>query len=171
VRLIRSTQRNNNYGRKTLDVTYENFCEDVDLQLDGYFLFMQQCAPYTKRNKKEFSLVNLSLIYGVIAPKFSVYEGIGTIMLVEYTAIKSGLLYLNSCVTAEMKGVGFRVNSVNPGGIRDGQSVSFLERHDYHYNSRGILDFGDVTDAVNHLRSNSSKYIFGQNIIVDNGLF
>ena len=34
--------RNKNYGRKLEDVTFEDFCENVDMHLGGYFLVAQQ---------------------------------------------------------------------------------------------------------------------------------
>ena len=37
-------------------------------------LFTQQCAEYFRREQTPFSLVNVSSIYGVIAPKFDIYN-------------------------------------------------------------------------------------------------
>lgn len=162
-----SYPRSQSYGKKFFDVSYDDFCENLSLHLGGYFLFMQQCAHYAKRNGKEFSLVNLSSIYGVIAPKFSVYEGTGMTMPVEYAAIKSGLLHLNRYVTAEMKGTEFRVNSVSPGGILAGQPESFIERYNSQCSFKGMLDPTDIIGTVSFLLSDDSRYILGQNLVID----
>lgn len=164
-----SYPRNKNYGRKFFEVEYEDFCENLSLHLGGYFLFMQQCADFAKNNGGSFSLVNLSSIYGVIPPKFDVYEGTDMTMPVEYAAIKSALLHLNRYVTAEMKGSSFRVNSVSPGGILAGQPESFLKRYASHCVSKGMLESEDVVGAISYLLSDQSRYVCGQNLVVDDG--
>lgn len=161
--------RNSNYGRKFFDVSYEDFCENVSMHLGGYFLFMQQCAKYAKTEGKVFSLVNMSSIYGVIAPRFDVYADTEMTMPVEYAAIKSALQHLSSYVTSYMKGTAFRVNCVSPGGILAGQNRDFLERYNQYCGSKGMLDAEDVIGAVLFLLSDASRYVNGQNIIVDDG--
>jgi NAD(P)-dependent dehydrogenase (short-subunit alcohol dehydrogenase family) len=161
--------RNGNYGRKLFEVAYEDFCENLSLHLGGYFLFMQQCAKYSQSHDREFSLVNMSSIYGVIAPRFEVYEGTPMTMPVEYAAIKSALQHISSYVAAYMKGTQFRVNCVSPGGILDGQNASFVADYNKYCNDKGMLDAGDVVPTVLFLLSDASKYIVGQNIVVDDG--
>lgn len=161
--------RNNHYGRHFFDVTYEDFCENLSLHLGGYFLFMQQCAKYATDEKKSFSLVNMSSIYGVMAPRFEVYAGTAMTMPVEYAAIKSALQHLGSYVTAYTKGSKFRVNCVCPGGILAGQDQAFLDRYNVHCRDKGMLDPDDIVGAVLFLLSSASEYVCGQNIIVDDG--
>lgn len=159
--------RNSNYGRKFFDVTYDDFCENTSSHLGGYFLFMQQCAKYSIDSKVEFSLVNLSSIYGVISPRFDVYAGTEMTMPVEYAAIKSALQHLGSYVTAYTKGSDFRVNCVSPGGILAGQDNAFLHKYNAHCRSKGMLEASDIVGTVVFLLSDSSRYICGQNIVVD----
>lgn len=161
--------RNKNYGRKVFEVTYEDFSENLGLHLGGYFIFMQQCAAYAQECGEAFSLVSMSSIYGVMAPRFDVYEGTKMTMAVEYAAIKSGLLHLNRYFTNYMKGTGFRANSVSPGGLLDGQDERFLEKYNSHCMAKGMLDPSDITGAVNFLLSDNSRYIVGQNLVVDDG--
>ncbi|MDF1622647.1 MAG: oxidoreductase [Pseudohongiella nitratireducens] len=161
--------RNKNYGRKVFEVSYQDFTENLGLHLGGYFLFMQQCAAYALAKNESFSLVNLSSIYGVVAPKFDVYKGTNMTMAVEYAAIKSGLLHLNKYFTNYMTGTKFRVNSVSPGGILDGQDERFLNKYNSHCVSKGMLDPSDITGAINYLLSDSAQYVAGQNLIVDDG--
>ena len=87
--------RNKGYGAHFFDVSLDSFNENLNLHLGSSFLFTQQCAAYFKNNETPFSLVNISSIYGVIAPKFEVYENTPMTMPVEYAAIKSALLHLN----------------------------------------------------------------------------
>jgi len=161
--------RNENYGREALDVTYEDFCENVGLHLGGYFLFMQQCAVYSKAQGSDFSLVNLSSIYGSIAPRFDVYENTNMTMPVEYAAIKSAVQHTTNYFNAYMKGSRFRANCISPGGIFADQPPEFLKSYRDKCNVKGMLEPSDITGSVAYLMSDLSKYICGQNIIVDDG--
>jgi len=161
--------RNENYGRKALDVTYKDFCENVGIHLGGYFLFMQQCAVYSKRNDAEFSLVNMSSIYGSIAPKFDVYKNTNMTMPVEYAAIKSAILHTTNYFNAFMKGTKFRANCISPGGISAGQPREFLVNYQNKCSRKGMLDSEDIVGGVLFLLSNFSEYIVGQDIVIDDG--
>jgi NAD(P)-dependent dehydrogenase (short-subunit alcohol dehydrogenase family) len=161
--------RNKHYGRELFEVTYDDFCENVSLHLGGYFLFMQQCAKYSKQQNKQFSLVNMSSVYGVVAPRFDVYQGTGMTNAVEYAAIKSALQHLVSYFSSAMRGTSFRVNAVSPGGIRDSQPQSFIKRYAEYCNQKGMLDVDDVVGSIVFLLSDKSKYIVAQNLVVDDG--
>lgn len=161
--------RNDNYGKSFFDVTYEDFCENLSLHLGGYFLFMQQCAKYAVEAQARFSLVNMSSIYGVMAPRFEVYVGTPMTMPVEYAAIKSALQHLGNYVSAYTKKSQFRVNSVSPGGILAGQDREFLDRYNGYCRDKGMLEPKDIVGAVLFLLSDASEYVVGQNIIIDDG--
>lgn len=163
--------RNPRYGRHFFKVEYDDFCENTGLHLGGYFLFMQACAAYSLERRQLFSLVNLSSIYGSMAPKFDIYSDTSMTMPVEYAAIKAGVEHMTRYVNAYMKGQhsGFRANCVSPGGILAGQDKKFLDSYDSHCLSKGMLDATDMTGAVVYLLSDASRYIVGQNIIIDDG--
>ena len=163
--------RNANYGRHFFDVEYSDFCENTGLHMGGYFLFMQSCARYALERQQPFSLVNMSSIYGSMAPRFDVYTGTEMTMPLEYAAIKAGLEHMTRYVCAYMKGRApdFRANCVSPGGILAGQNQQFLARYGEYCLSKGMLDSEDVTGAIVFLLSDASRYIVGQNLIVDDG--
>ncbi|WP_349971482.1 oxidoreductase [Pseudomonas caspiana] len=161
--------RNTNYGKDFLDVTHKDFSENLSLHLGGYFVFMQQCVRFSMENSSAFSLVNMSSVYGVIAPKFEVYEGTGMGMPVEYAAIKSGLQHITRYANAFAKGTGFRANCLCPGGILDGQADQFLQRYGAHCQNKGMLDAEDVVGSTLFLLSPLSQHIVGQVLVVDDG--
>ncbi|MDH1500094.1 oxidoreductase [Comamonas terrigena] len=163
--------RNPRYGRQFFDVEYADFCENTGLHIGGYFLFMQACARYALERQQTFSLVNLSSIYGSMAPRFEVYTDTAMTMPVEYAAIKAGLEHMTRYVNAYMKGrgVAFRANCVSPGGILAGQDERFLASYGKHCLSKGMLDAQDVTGAIVFLLSDAARHIVGQNLIVDDG--
>lgn len=160
--------RNANYGAKLEDVTYNDFCQNVNLHLGGYFLTAQQFALFFE--KQGFgNIVNLSSIYGVVAPRFEIYDHTGMTMPVEYAVIKSGIIHLTRYLAAYYKGKGLRFNCISPGGIANRQPPAFVERYNAHTLSKGMLDAGDLCGTLLFLLSHDSRYVNGQNIIVDDG--
>lgn len=164
-----SYPRNKNYGKHFYDVAIEDFNENISLNLGSSFLFMQQCADHFNKNKTPFSLVNISSVYGVIAPKFDIYENTPMTMPVEYAAIKSGLIHLSKYVTKYVANSNFRVNVVSPGGIFDNQPSDFLKAYKDETFGKGMLDVKDVLGTIVFLLSSMSDLVNGQNIVVDDG--
>jgi NAD(P)-dependent dehydrogenase (short-subunit alcohol dehydrogenase family) len=160
--------RNPSYGKDVENVEYSDFCENLNLHLGGYFLLAQQCCIYF-RKQGSGNLINLASIYGSMAPRFQVYRNTKMTMPVEYAAIKSGIIQLTRYFSQYYKGCGLRVNSLSPGGILDGQSELFLKAYEEYSASKGMLDPGDLTGALLFLLSDESRFINGQNLIVDDG--
>ena len=161
--------RNGSYGKHFFDVTLQSFNENLALHLGSSFLFTQQCASYFKKNQTEFSLVNISSIYGVVTPKFDIYENTPMTMPVEYAAIKSAILHLNKYVAAYVDDSKFRINSVSPGGILNNQPDKFLDAYKSNTHGKGMLEAEDVIASILFLLSEQSKYVTGQNVIIDDG--
>ena len=90
-------------------------------------------------------------------------------MPVEYAAIKSALIHLTKYMAKYLKDKNVRVNCISPGGILDKQPESFLEQYKSNCLSKGMLDPEDIMGALVFLLSDASKFINGQNIIVDDG--
>jgi NAD(P)-dependent dehydrogenase (short-subunit alcohol dehydrogenase family) len=160
--------RNKNYGRKLEDVSYTDFCQNVDMHLGGYFLVAQQfCLAF--REQGYGNVINMSSIYGSMPPRFQVYEDTSMTMPVEYAAIKSSIIQLTRYFAQYFKGDNIRINCLSPGGIMDRQPEKFLNQYRSFCNVKGMLDPTDVTDTLLFLLSDSSQYITGQNLIVDDG--
>ena len=161
--------RNKNYGRKFEDVTYEDFCENLNLHLGGYFLMSQEVSRVMVAQKRGV-IVNIASIYGFMAPRFELYENTEFTSPVEYSAIKGGLLTLTKYLASYLGKHDIRVNAVSPGGVHNDQSESFVAQ----YSKKAIIgnrmaEPDDLTGAVVFLLSDASRYITGQNIVVDGG--
>jgi NAD(P)-dependent dehydrogenase (short-subunit alcohol dehydrogenase family) len=160
--------RNQAYGRPLESVRYADFCDNVSQHLGGYFLVAQQFA-LTFRTQGGGSIVNMSSIYGSMTPRFDVYAGTSMTMPVEYAAIKAGVIHLTRYFAQYYKREGIRVNSLSPGGIRDAQPEPFQLAYDAHAGSRGLLQPTDLVGALVFLLSDASRFVTGQNLIVDDG--
>jgi len=164
-----SYPRNENYGNHFFEVSLEDFNENISLNLGSSFLFMQQSAAHFKRTKIPFSLVNISSIYGVVAPKFEIYNNTNMTVPVEYASIKSVLIHLSKYVCKYVNDSRFRVNLVSPGGIFDSQPEAFLGAYKNETLGRGMLDVTDVVGSIVFLLSPMAEFVTGQNIVVDDG--
>jgi len=160
--------RNKNYGKHFFEVTYDDFCENVGLNLGGYFLTSQQFAKFFYEQGYG-NIINLASIYGVIAPRFEVYNNTSMTMPVEYAAIKSGLIHLTKYMAKYFKGKNIRVNTISLGGIEDKQPESFLRAYKEFCLNKGMLNAKDISGTVLFLLSDLSEYVNGQNIVVDDG--
>lgn len=159
---------NKNYGRSLDEVEYQDFCENINLHLGGYFLSTQQFAKLFKRQKFG-QVINISSIYGCIAPRFDIYDGTSMTMPVEYAAIKAAIQHLSLYFMRYYKGTNIRFNCIAPGGIKDSQSMQFIKNYEKYSQSKGMLDPEDICGALIFLLSDMAQYINGQTIIVDDG--
>lgn len=160
--------RNAHYGRSFNEVTYADFVENVGMHAGGYFLTSQRFINYFQR-QGHGNIVNMSSIYGVVAPRFDVYARTDMTMPVEYAVIKSGILHLTRYIASYCAGMNIRCNAISPGGILAGQPMDFLGRYKEHALTKGMLDAQDVSGTLLFLLSDLSSYMNGQNIVVDDG--
>jgi NAD(P)-dependent dehydrogenase (short-subunit alcohol dehydrogenase family) len=160
--------RNAQYGRKFFDVTHEDFCENVSLNLGGMFLVCQKMAEYFQKQGYG-NIINIASIYGVTAPKFEIYENTAMTMPVEYAAIKSAVIHLTKYMAKYLKGSHIRVNSISPGGILDKQPDAFLAAYKKLCNDKGMLDPIEITSALLFMIADGSQYVNGHNLVVDDG--
>jgi NAD(P)-dependent dehydrogenase (short-subunit alcohol dehydrogenase family) len=161
--------RNSNYGRKFEDVTYEDFCENLNLHLGGYFLVSQQVARVMVRQRKGV-VVNIASIYGFMAPRFELYQNASFTSPVEYSAIKGGLLSLTKYLASYLGKHDIRVNAISPGGVHNNQSESFVELYSRRViTGNRMAEPDDLNGVLVFLLSDASKYMTGQNIVVDGG--
>jgi NAD(P)-dependent dehydrogenase (short-subunit alcohol dehydrogenase family) len=160
--------RNKNYGKHFFDVEYDDFQENLALNLGGYFTTSQQFAQYFKKQNYG-NIINISSIYGVVAPKFEIYNRTTMTVPVEYATIKSGLIHLTKYMAKYFKGMNIRVNTLSPGGILDNQDENFVKQYKNVCLNKGMLDKSDLKGTLVYLLSDMSKYVNGQNIVVDDG--
>lgn len=160
--------RNRAYGRHFFEVEYEGIVENLGMNIGGCILSAQVFARHFKQQGYG-NIINLASIYGVVAPKFEIYDSTEMTMPVEYAAIKAGVLHLTEYMAKYFKGSDIRVNAISPGGILDGQPDVFLREYKSKCLSKGMLDPVDVIGGVIFLLSDMSTFINGQNIVIDDG--
>jgi NAD(P)-dependent dehydrogenase (short-subunit alcohol dehydrogenase family) len=161
--------RNKNYGRIFEDVTYEDFCENVCIHMGGYFNITKWVAREMMAQKSG-NIINMASIYGFAAPRFEIYDGTSMTMPVEYAAIKGGVINFTKYLASYLGKYNVRVNAISPGGVDTSQPDSFIKKYSKQVLlNRGLAHPDDISGVLLFLLSDQSKYITGQNIIVDAG--
>tara|TARA_B110000977_G_C10990267_1_gene459610 strand:+ start:71 stop:814 length:744 start_codon:yes stop_codon:yes gene_type:complete len=160
--------RTQDWGNKFEDIKLDSWKKNIDWQLNSYFYMSQQVAVQMAKQKSG-SIINIASIYGVIGPDFTVYDGTNMTMPAGYAAIKGGLINLTRYMASYFGPHKVRVNTVSPGGIFDNQNISFVENYEKKVPLRRMGLPEDITPSVSFLLSDESKYITGQNLIVDGG--
>ncbi len=160
--------RNAAYGHKFFDVKPEDFNDNVSRHLGGYFNTAQEFSRFFIEQGYG-NIVMIGSIYGVVAPRFGIYTDTEMTMPVEYSVIKSGVIHLCRYMARFLAGKNIRVNCLSPGGISNNQPASFIEAYRDECLQKGMLDPIDLTGTLAFLLSDNSRYINGQNLVVDDG--
>jgi NAD(P)-dependent dehydrogenase (short-subunit alcohol dehydrogenase family) len=160
--------KSKNYGKQIEDVSYEDFSENISTHVGGYFLTSQQFGSFFK-NHKGGNIINIGSIYGTLAPRFELYKNTEMTVPVEYAAIKSSIIQLTKYFAQYFKKDNIRVNCLSPGGVLDNQPASFVRSYNSFCSKKGMLEPLDVANTLIFLLSDSSKFITGQNLILDDG--
>jgi len=160
--------RNKNYGKKLFEIDHNDFSAFLTLHLGGHFNISQQLIKYFLKQGYG-NIINISSIQGVGAPAFETYEGTDMHSPIEYTVAKHGLLGMTKYLAKMFRKDNIRVNAISPGGILASQSERFLQQYKNRCGTKGMLDSEDLNGSLLYLLSDASKYVTGQNLVVDDG--
>lgn len=160
--------RTNDWGAKFESINLNSWKLNVDMQMNSVFVFCQAIFPIMK--KQNFgSIINVSSIYGVVGPDFSIYENTELTMPAAYSAIKGGIINFTRYLSSYCGQYQIRVNCVSPGGIFNSQPLSFVKNYESKVPMKRMGKPGDISPAIVFLLSDDASYITGQNIIIDGG--
>ena len=86
-----------------------------------------------------------------------------------YNMVKGGINSLTNYLAAKFGKDQIRVNTISPGGIFDNQDKKFVEKYIQKVPLARMGNPDDISPVICFLMSDKSKYITGQNILVDGG--
>jgi NAD(P)-dependent dehydrogenase (short-subunit alcohol dehydrogenase family) len=148
--------------------------EVMAVNIDGLFLVAQSVGKQMKAQGGG-SIIQISSIYGVVAPDQRIYEGseyngraINTPAV--YSVSKAAVLGLTSYLSTYWADSKIRVNTLTPGGIASGQNSEFNNKYSNRVPLGRMGQASELTGALIYLASDASSYVTGQNIIIDGGL-
>lgn len=160
--------RTADWGNKFEDISLASWQKNVDMQMNSIFICCQAVLGIMKEQGAG-SVVNMSSVYGVVGPDFTVYNGTSMTMPAAYSAIKGGMVNFSRYLAAYYGPYGVRINCVSPGGIFDNQNPLFVSQYENKVPLRRMGKPSDIAPAVGFLLSGESSYITGQNLMVDGG--
>jgi NAD(P)-dependent dehydrogenase (short-subunit alcohol dehydrogenase family) len=121
-------------------------------------------------------ILNIASDLGVIAPDQRLYrqphvtcEEEQPVKPVTYSVIKHGLIGLTKYLATYWADRGVRVNAISPGGVFNNQDPAFVERLTRLIPMGRMADADEYRAAIQFLCSDASRYMTGQNMVLDGG--
>ncbi|MFB3850646.1 MAG: SDR family oxidoreductase [Acidobacteriota bacterium] len=139
----------------------------LKVNLTSAFILCQEAQKHLERSKNG-SIILISSIYGVVAPDFALYEGTKMANPAGYGASKGGLIQLTKYL-ATLFAPKIRVNAISLGGVFRNQDPIFVEKYEKKTPLRRMAKEEDIKGTVAYLATDMSKYLTGQNIVLDGG--
>lgn len=162
---------NNSVGRsmQTYRDPLASWRESMDVNATGLFAISRAFLdPMMERGSG--SIINISSIQGVVAPDFKNYAGTDKTTSPDYQFHKHGLIGLTKYMAALGGPRGVRVNAISPGGYDpDAAEEPFLSQYCRRVFLGRMADRDDLKGVVVFLAGEASRYITGQDIVVDGG--
>lgn len=145
----------------------ETWRRALEVNLTAVFDLTQKAVPFLKSNGNG-RIINIASIYGIVGPDPRLYTDLPMFNPAAYAASKGGIVQFTKwCSTILAPDI--RVNAITPGGIFRNQDPVFLERYENRTPLKRMAKEEDFIGATIFLASDLSRYITGQNIIVDGG--
>ena len=155
------------YWTPLLELSVEQWRHTLDVNLTGSFLMTQGFAH-------AFALDD-TLEQGSIINLGSGCNHLAFPSLVSYTASKGGIEMLTKSAALELGPLGIQVNCIAPGAIETertkSETTAYAERWSPLTPQRRVGQVDDIADAVLALCQPGMRFVSGQTLGVDGGLF
>ena len=159
----------------------ENFSVDrwnqeLSVGLTGAFLCSKIFGSKMAEDKKGGVILNISSDLSVIAPDQRIYrqdsidEELQAVKPITYSVIKTGLIGLTRYLASYWPDKNIRANALSPGGVYTNQDEEFVKKLSSLIPMGRMANIDDYSSAIQFLCSDASKYMSGQNIIIDGGI-
>ena len=167
-------------NKSTQSSRLENFRLDqwnieISVGLTGAFLCSQVFGSLMAKDKKGGVILNIASDLSVISPDQRLYRKKNTPKLkqnvkpITYSVIKTGLIGMTRYLSTYWSEEGVRCNALSPGGIKTNQDPEFIKKLTNLIPQKRMAKKNEYRSAVQFLCSDASKYLNGQNIVMDGG--
>jgi 3-oxoacyl-[acyl-carrier protein] reductase len=147
-----------------LRMSEEDWDRVITVNLKGVFTCSQLVAKHMVKVKNGV-IINVSSVIGLV----------GNAGQSNYAASKAGIIGFTKSLAKELASRGIRVNAIAPGFINTEMTAKLSAEMREIIRERIPLGFfgepADVAAAVKFLASDEARYITGQVLIIDGGLF
>ncbi len=153
---------------KGFDSSADNWDVSMKVNAAGLYLcskiFISQMVKQNRGN-----IINISSIYGMVGPDFSIYEGTDMENPPDYAFHKAGMINFTRYLATRFARYNIRVNCISPGGLYTGQAESFVNNYIKRTPLGRMANEDDIKGAIVFLASDASAYVTGENLVVDGG--
>jgi NAD(P)-dependent dehydrogenase (short-subunit alcohol dehydrogenase family) len=147
----------------------------VAVGLTGAFLCSQVFGTAMAKDSKGGVILNIASDLSVFSPDQRLYrkedlpDDMQPVKPVTYSVIKAGLIGLTRYLATYWADKNVRCNALSPGGIFNGQGDEFVQRLFSLIPLGRMAQRDEYRAAVQFLCSDASRYMNGQNIVMDGG--
>lgn len=144
---------------------------ELEVSLEGSDNIIKMFLSKRKIGNRLKKIINIGSDLSVIAPDQRIYKKVykNFIKPSSYSIIKHGMLGLTKYYASLLASKGVSVNMISPGAILNNHKKQFIK------NIERLIPFGrmgrpeDIFPVLDLLLDDRSKYITGQNILIDGG--
>lgn len=151
-----------------IDYSLDQWRKVMSVNLDAPFLVAKHAEKFLREGRSAV-LINISSIYGFIAPDHRIYEGEPFSSVVSYAASKAGIHGLTLWLSSYWRDLGIRCNTLVPGGVNNGHSEIFSSSYASKTLAQRMATPEDIVQPLLFLLSDEARYMNGQKLIVDGG--
>ncbi len=150
------------------NISLNSWNKHFEVGLTGAMLCSKIFGKMIITNKNGGVIINVSSDLSVIAPNHQIYKK-GVFKPVMYSVIKHGIIGLTKYISTYWNNKKLRCNAISPGAIENGQSKIFIKKLKKQIPLNRLAAKNEYRGAIQFLCSDSSKYMTGQNLIIDGG--
>jgi NAD(P)-dependent dehydrogenase (short-subunit alcohol dehydrogenase family) len=148
--------------------TPDNWDKSMEINARGLFVTCRKFGNAMAEQGKG-SIINISSIYGLVAPDMKMYEGSDFELEPDYPFIKSGTIMFSKYLASYYASRGVRVNCIAPGGFFNNQPEPFLSKYTDKVPLGRMACHDDMKGVALFLATRASEYMTGCVLPVDGG--
>lgn len=159
------------FGTDLISMTEADWLKGLDGTINGCYRLTKAVLVHMISNGGG-KIVNVSSMYGIVAPDVSIYEGNGFYNPANYGVGKAGIIHFTKYVAAVYGKHGINSNCISPGPFPSNKvqlNNEFIDKLITKVPLNRIGNPNDLKGVVLLLASDASGFINGVNIAVDGG--
>lgn len=150
-------------------ITPEQFTRQL-ANATGYFVLARLLRDHAVARQGGASVVLLGSMYGLVASYPDAYEGVCPASSVAYHTLKGGIAQMTRHLAAYWANDGVRVNCLSPGPYPTERApAEMVDRLRTKLPMKRMGQPFELKGAVVFLASDASRYMTGQNLVIDGG--